>query len=281
MELKDKICMVTGANSGIGKRTAERFADTGAKVVMLCRDKERGEKARNDLVQKTQNENIELLLCDLSSMRSVRRAAKGFKENYSKLHVLVNNAGLISSSKKITEEGNEKTFATNYLGHFLLTYLLIDPMKEASSAEIINVTSAAHKSGELDFDDLQLKRSTYFSGWKAYANSKLAQVMFTYTLSRKLKKTTISVNSYHPGVVNSHFGKKTFLTKIFYKLFFFLMRDPDDSAEDIVRLITDPEFEDSTGKYFSKGKIKKSSKESYDVEARRKLWKESKKLVGI
>ncbi len=280
MELKGKTCMVTGANSGIGNRTAERFADRGAQVVMVCRNDERCEKARKEIVQRTQNGDVQLLLCDLSSMRSVRLAVKTFKEKFSSLHVLVNNAGMISSERKITDEDYEKTFATNYLGHFLLTYLLIPAMKDAK-AEIINVTSAAHKNANLDFNDLQLKEPSNFSSWRAYANSKLAQVMFTYTLSKKLKRYQISVNSFHPGVVNSQFGNGTLLTKIFYTLFFFLMRDPDDSAEDIVNIITDPKFEGVTGKYFSKRKIKEPSKDAHDLKVRRKLWKESKRLVGV
>ncbi|MEF8873463.1 MAG: SDR family oxidoreductase [Candidatus Thermoplasmatota archaeon] len=280
MELKDKTCMVTGANSGIGKLTAERFADRKAKVIMLCRNKGRCEKAKRNIIKTTQNEDVELLLCDLSSMSSVREAVKTFKERYSELPVLMNNAGLISSNREITEEGNEKTFATNYLGHFLLTYLLIPVMKD-SPAEIINVTSGAHKSGNLNFDDLQLKEPSNFSSWRAYSNSKLAQVMFTYTLSRKLKKHPISVNSFHPGVVNSHFGNGTFFTKIFYTLFFFLMRDPEDPAKDIVKIITDPKYQNVTGKYFSKSKMKNSSNDSYDVKAQKKLWRESKRLVGV
>ncbi len=272
--------MVTGANSGIGNRTAERFADRGAQVVMVCRNDERCEKARKEIVQRTQNGDVQLLLCDLSSMRSVRLAVKTFKEKFSSLHVLVNNAGMISSERKITDEDYEKTFATNYLGHFLLTYLLIPAMKDAK-AEIINVTSAAHKNANLDFNDLQLKEPSNFGSWRAYANSKLAQVMFTYTLSKKLKRYQISVNSFHPGVVNSQFGNGTLLTKIFYTLFFFLMRDPDDSAEDIVNIITDPKFEGVTGKYFSKRKIKEPSKDAHDLKVRRKLWKESKRLVGV
>ncbi|MFP4186177.1 MAG: SDR family oxidoreductase [Thermoplasmata archaeon] len=280
MELKDKTCMVTGANSGIGKHTAERFADRGAKVIMLCRNKERCERAREEVMDKTQSEDVELLICDLSLMSSVRQTVKTFKKRYSELDVLVNNAGMISSDREITEEGNEKTFAANYLGHFLLTYLLIPTMKDTPS-EIINVTSGAHKSGDLNFDDLQLKDPSNFGSWRAYSNSKLAQIMFTYTLSKKLKKYPISVNSYHPGVVSSNFGSGNLFVSIFYKLFFFLMRDPNDPAEEIVNMITDPEYQNVTGKYFSKGKKKKSSKESYDIEEQKKLWRESKRLVGL
>jgi len=279
MELEGKTALVTGANSGIGRATAEKLADRGARVVLLCRDEERCETAKEEMIEETRNEEIFSLLCDLSLMRSVRKGVREFKERYEKLDVLVNNAGTISSSREITEEGNEKIFATNYLGHFLLTNLLIDMIKRGPSGKIINVTSGLHKRGSLDFDDLQGKNSSSFSGWRAYNNSKLALVMFTYILAEKLKGTSVSVISYNPGAVGSNFGSGTIIAKLFYSLFSFLMRSPEEAGEEIVGLIG--EHDEETGKYFSKGEEKDSSPESYDVKKQRKLWEESKQLIGL
>jgi len=279
MELEGKTALVTGANSGIGRATAEKLAEKGARVVLLCRDEERCERAKKEIIENAQNEEIFFLLCDLSLMSSVRKAVREFKEEYKKLDVLVNNAGTISSNREITEEGNEKTFATNYLGHFLLTYLLIDMIKKGSSGKIINVTSGLHKRGSLNFDDLQDKNSSYFSGWRAYNNSKLALVMFTYKLAEKLKGNSVSVMSYNPGAVGSNFGSGTIIAKLFYTLFSFLMRSPEEAGEEIVELIT--EYDGETGKYFSKEEEKGSSAESYDVKKQKKLWEESKRLVGL
>jgi len=279
MELEGKTTLVTGANSGIGRATSEKLAERGARIVLLCRNEERCEAAKREIKQDTGNEEVYSLLCDLSLMSSVRKAVGEFKENFDRLDILVNNAGMISSKREITEEGNEKVFATNYLGHFLLTYLLIGKMKESSSGKIVNVSSGVHTRGELDIDDLQGKDSKSFSGWKAYKNSKLAQVMFTYTLSKKLDEDPISVLSYNPGAVGTNFGSETRVTKVFYKLFSPLMRDPDVAGDEIVELIA--EHDGETGKYFSKGEEKDSSPESYDVKKQKELWEKSKRLVGL
>ncbi len=280
MDLKDRTCLVTGANSGIGKRTSKRLAEEGAEVVMMCRNESKGRKARKEIIEASDNENIHLLICDLSLMSSVRKAVEEFEDRFEDLNVLINNAGIISNERDITEEGNEKTFATNYLGHFLLTYLLTKKEKD-SLQKIINVTSGAHKTGSLDFDDLQMKRAKRFSGWKAYSNSKLAQVMFTYQLARKLYSEGITVNSYHPGAVGTKFGKKTFLIRIIYWLFSIFMRGPEKAADDILHILTTSELDDTTGEYFAKKKIKNSSAKSQKREKQRKLWKKSKEIVGL
>lgn len=279
MKLNGKTALVTGANSGIGRATSEKLAERGARVVLLCRNEERCETAKKKIKEDTGNREIYSLLCDLSLMSSVRSAVEEFKDSFDSLDILVNNAGSISSSREITEEGNEKTFATNYLGHFLLTYLLIELMKKGSTGKIINVSSGVHTRGKLDFDDLQGKDSKSFSGWRAYNNSKLAQVMFTYTLAQKLDGDSISVLSYNPGAVASNFGSETTFTKVFYKLFSFMMRGPDEAGDEIVELITNHDGE--TGKYFSKGEEKESSPGSYDVKKQKMLWEESKRLVGL
>ncbi len=197
--MKDKVVMVTGANSGIGKAASLALAKMGATVVMVARSRERGEAARSEIVRKSQNNAVDLLLADLSSLESVRILASEFRKKYSELHVLINNAGLFNQRRSVTIDGYENTFATNYLAPFLLTNLQLDLLKASAPSRIINVSSVGHYNGHINFDDINLEKE--YGGWKAYGQSKLALVLFTHELAKKLQGTGVTVNAVHPGTV--------------------------------------------------------------------------------
>jgi NAD(P)-dependent dehydrogenase (short-subunit alcohol dehydrogenase family) len=184
MDMSGKTCLVTGANAGIGKWTAQGLADLGATVVMLCRDRARGEAALAETRRNSRTESVSLMLCDLASQSSIRAFANEFKSRYPRLDVLVNNAGVYVRRQTLTEDGIEVTFAVNHLAYFLLTDLLLDVLKKSSPSRIINVASGAHAYGSIDFEDLQNLRN--YGGVNAYADSKLANLLFTFELARRL-----------------------------------------------------------------------------------------------
>ena len=194
-----KVCMVTGANSGIGRETAERLAELGATVVMVCRSKERGEKAMADIRRHSHSGSVELLLADFASLGSVRALAEEFLRNHGALHVLVNNAGVVRLRRSVTADGFETTFQVDYLSHFLLTNLLLGILKKSAPSRIINVSSVSHFRGHLDLEDLQMKKG--YGVMRAYSRAKLADVLFTYELSRRLEGTGVTANCLHPGSV--------------------------------------------------------------------------------
>ncbi len=197
--MREKIVMITGANSGIGKAASLALAKMGATVVMVARDKERGEATQSQVIRETQNNSINLILSDLSSLDSVRKLSEDFQTKYSRLHILINNAGLFNQRYHLTADGYENTFATNYLAPFLLTNLQLDLLKTSAPSRIVNVSSVGHYNGHMNFDDLNLEKK--YGGWKAYGQSKLALVLFTRELAKKLEGTGVTVNSVHPGTV--------------------------------------------------------------------------------
>lgn len=276
--MKEKVVMVTGANSGIGKATSLALAKMGATVVMVARNQEKGEAARSEIIQESKNNSVDLLLADLSSLDSVRQLATDFHQKYTKLHVLINNAGLFNQRRNVTTDGFENTFATNYLTPFLLTNLQLDLLKASAPSRIINVSSVGHYNGHMNFDDLNLERD--YGGWKAYGQSKLALVLFTHQLAKKLEGTGVTVNSVHPGTVATNIwsrplGPAGFIMAI-PKLF---MTSPVKGAETIVFLASSSEAGSFNGEYFEKMKVKKSSDESYDEEVAQRLWDVSAKLT--
>lgn len=270
--MSGKTCVVTGANSGIGKETALALALRGARVIMVCRNHAKGEEARRKIIGESGNESIDLLLCDLSSFAEVRRLADEITRKYGKLDVLVNNAGIFSLKKDISLDGFEKTFAVNYFAPFLLTMLLLPLLKKSVSARVVNVSSVAHFGGHLDLSETPWKSS---GGMKAYSNSKLALIMFTYELDRRIKGSNIKVNSLHPGAVATNIWRlPTFITRPF-------MTSAKKGAQTSIYLATSPEVERVSGKYFEKMKAVRSSEESYDETKSRILWETTYRLVGI
>jgi len=280
--MNGRICMITGANSGIGKITALELAKMGANVVMICRNVEKGEVARKEIVKKTGNRSIELLLADFSSQSAVRKLVHDFKLKYSKLHVLINNIGTIMPIKTFTEDGLETTFAVNHLGCFLLTNLLLDIIKKSAPARIINVSSESHKDRVIDFSNLNGERN--YNLYKAYAQSKLANILFTYELARRLGDTKVTINCLHPGMVRTKIWQKSgrsMLMKVFMRIFSLCLKSAQEGAQTSIYLASSPELESITGKYFIDKKMVLSSPVSYDEGLAKQLWEVSEKLVGL
>jgi NAD(P)-dependent dehydrogenase (short-subunit alcohol dehydrogenase family) len=271
--------MVTGANSGIGKETAEKLAELGATVVMVCRNRDRGEKAVAEVRKRSGGRAVELLLADFASLSSVRGLAREFGEKHGSLNVLVNNAGLARLRRSVTVDGFETTFQVDYLSHFLLTNLLLESLKKGAPSRVVNVSSDSHYGGRVNFDDLQMERG--YSVMKAYSQSKLALVLFTYELARRLEGTGVTVNCLHPGAVatgifGNALGPFAFLGKV-SRLF---LISPQEGAETPVYLASSPEVEGVTGRYFERKREKKSSADSYERALAEKLWNVSAALVG-
>jgi len=269
--------MVTGGNSGVGKETAVGLASLGGNVVIVCRNKNKGEAAWAEVKAKSGNENIHLMLADLSSLKSVRDLADAFKSKYDKLNVLVNNAGEILSRRHVTVDGLERTFSSNHLGHFLLTNLLLDVIRDSAPARILNITSEAHRGAKIHFDDLQGEKN--YSAFRAYGQAKLANVLFTYELAKKLEGT-VTANCLHPGVVRTGFGHDDsgLMSLVIWIASPFFM-SAEKAARAVTKLATSHELESLSGKYFSKVKEARSSEESYDEETARHLWRVSEELT--
>ncbi len=278
--MKDRVVMITGANSGIGRATALELAKMGATIVMVVRRKEKGESVMSEIKRQSNNDSVDLLVADLSSLDSVRRLVSQFQSNYSKLHVLINNAGLFNQRRRVTPDGYENTFATNYLAPFLLTNLLLDQLKASAPSRIVNVSSVGHYNGHINFADVNMEKN--YGGWKAYQQSKLALVLFTHELAKKLQRTGVTVNSVHPGTVATNIwsrpmGPMGFLMAL-PKLF---MTSPEKGAETVVYLASSPDVGDLTGEYVEKLKVKKSSDESYNEEVAMRLWNVSTQLTHL
>jgi len=253
MSMEGKTCIITGANSGIGKVTAIELAKMNATLVLLCRDKERGESAQKEIIELTGNNNVELILCDLSSQKEIRDFVTEFKSKYQKLHILINNAGVMLSKK--SEDGFEMNFAVNHLAPFLLTNLLLEILKKSAPSRIINVGSAAHRMGKIDFEDLQSENKKGRL-MRLYGTSKLAMTLVSYELSRKLEGSNVTVNVLHPGLINTNLGRdRSSTSKGFAGKFF---KSPEIGAETSIYLASSPEVEGITGKYFAKKMEKKS-----------------------
>ena len=277
-----KTCMVTGANSGIGKATASGLASMGAKIVMVSRDSAKAEAARGEVVQApgTKKEDVSIMIADLSSLESVRKLAEDFLASGRPLHVLVNNAGLILGSRTVTRDGLEATFEVNYLSHFLLTNLLLGLLKSNAPSRIINVSSSAHTGGHMDFQDLQEEKG--YGSMKSYSQSKLAQILFTRELAEKLGGTGVTVNAVHPGLVATNWGTRSGgMFSFGVRLGHPFMIGPEKGADTVVYLASSPEVANVTGKYFFKRKVTPSSAESMSDADAKTLWDVSMKLTGL
>lgn len=276
--MQGKVCLVTGSSSGIGKVAARELASMGARVVMLCRNRAKGEAVQTEIKEVSGNAQVDLIVADLSELSQVRRAAREFKQRYTQLHILINNAGGMNAERKVTSEGLEATFATNYLAHFLLTHLLLDVLLASAPARIVNVSAVGHKIGKIDFTDLQGEH--HYDALKAYTQSKLAQIYFTYELAERLAGTGVTVNALDPGHMVSHFNDSTkgmvhISAEVIY---FFDGKSAEEGAQTSLYLATSPEVERVSGKYFSNCQPLKSSRRSYDVAVRQRLWNVSTEL---
>jgi len=278
--MEGQIVMVTGANAGIGKQTAAELARLGATVVMVARNRERGEAARAEVAAASGNDQIDLLIGDLSSQASIRTLVETFRARYDRLNVLVNNAGVYLTRREESVDGLEMTFATNHLGYFLPTVLLWDRLVAGAPARVINVASDAHRGRKLDFDDLQSRRR--YSGYGAYGRSKLANVLFTYELDRRRGEADVTVNALHPGFVASNFGQNNRgVVGLFMKRVVPLFaRTVEQGAATPVYLAASPEVAGISGRYFTDCQAVQSSPASYDRAAAERLWAVSEELTG-
>ncbi|MCB9418627.1 MAG: SDR family oxidoreductase [Ardenticatenaceae bacterium] len=280
--MQGKIVMVTGASAGIGKITAQELARRGAHVVMVARSRERGEEALAEIQKATGSHQLDLLLADLSSQESIRQLAAEFRNRYSHLHVLVNNAGAFFMKRQESVDRLEMTFALNHLGYFMLTNLLLDVVKASTPARIVNVSSMAHQQGRLDFTNLQNKKS--YRGFQVYAQSKLANLLFTYELARRSEGSGVTVNALHPGFVTSNFAKNNgAAARLVMNLAGWLRvgRTPEQGAETSIYLASSPEVAGVTGRYFIDKNAVHSSKASYNESDARQLWQISEQLTGL
>ena len=275
-----KICMVTGANSGIGYETAKGLAALGATVIMVCRDANRAKEAFDKIKAAQPDCRLDMLYAELSSQVSIRKLVQDFNSHYDSLHVLVNNAGGVFGKRMQTEERLEWTFAVDYLAPFLLTNLLLPVLKKSAPSHIINLASEAEMMGHIDFDDLLEEKK--YSAQKAYAQAKLADIMFTYELARRLEGTGVTANAVHPGLVRTNFGSDvTGVYKFIINLLKPIMLSPEKGAETPIYLASSPEVAGVTGKYFANRKPIRSITESYDEQLAKKLWDKSAQLTAM
>ncbi|OQY34749.1 MAG: hypothetical protein B6I38_02090 [Anaerolineaceae bacterium 4572_5.1] len=274
-----KICLVTGGTSGIGKVTATALAALGAEVIIAGRNKQKTESTVQEIVSATKNETVQYLLADFSSLQQVRELASSFKAHYSQLNVLVNNAGVFFNTRRKTPYGVEMTFLINHLAPFLLTNLLIETMRNSAPARIVNVSSEAHKHGTMNFDDLGFENS--YVGIKAYARSKLANILFTYELAQRLSGSGVAVNAIHPGHVATNIWKNdfSFLGPALKWVMGLFALTPEEGADNSIYLASSPELEGITGKYFIKREPAPSSPLSCDETIARKLWEISERIT--
>lgn len=275
--LNGKIALVTGANSGMGMATTKVLADMGATVVMLCRNEKRGIEALHILSEKSERK-LDVMFCDLGDFSSVRTFADAFHEKYEKLDILVNNAGFISLDRQTTKDGLERQFGVNHIGHFLLTMKLIDLFED--DGRIVNVASGAHKTGNIHFEDINLTKG--FNVIKAYSQSKLANVLFTRELAKRLKSKNITVNCCHPGAVATNIGisRETGFGKTITGMLKPFFQTPEQGARTAIFLATSEEVKEITGEYFYKCKIAKSSIKSKDMDLAKRLFEFSEQIVG-
>ena len=278
--MQDKICMVTGATAGIGLVTATALARQGAAVIIASRNSQRCAETASHIRQETGNERIDYLAADLSSQAQIRQMVEEFRKRYDHLDVLVNNAGAFYMRRQESVDQIEMTFALNHLNYFLLTNLLLDVIEASAPARIVNVSSDAHRGGQIRFDDLQSQKK--FSGWRAYAQSKLANVLFTYELARRLEGKGITVNALHPGFVATRFAENNgALYKAAMSFVHLFARTPEQGARTSIYLASSPQVEGVSGKYFTDEKPVNSDPASYDLASARRLWQVSAEMTGL
>ncbi|HEX2148998.1 MAG TPA: SDR family oxidoreductase [Actinomycetota bacterium] len=275
-----KAVLVTGATSGIGKATAIGLAQKGAHLAITGRDRERAEAAA-DQIRTAGAGQVDVFVADLSSQAEVRRLATEVLERLPRIDVLVNNVGGYWNNRHVTPDGLEHTFALNHLAPFLLTNLLLERLKQSGPARVVTVSSNAQAMGRIDFDDLQGEQS--YSGSTAYDQSKLANVLFTYELARRLANTAVTANALHPGVVRTSFGGEDpgRAQQLFVPFMKPFMKSPKQGAETSVYVASSSDLDRKTGLFLANSKARKSSKRSYDTAAAARLWQVSTELVGL
>ena len=282
-KLSGRVVIITGSNSGIGFETAVDLAKRNAKVILACRDKIKGQRAAIRIQKMSKNTHVVFKQLDLASLSSVREFCRAILTSESRLDVLINNAGLMACPMERTEDGFEMQFGVNYLGHFLLTNLLVNLLKK-SQGKIINVTSYIYKLGRINFSDLNSLQS--YNPWNAYYQSKLAVVLFTQELSIRLADSKVVANAVHPGMVATNLYRHTIfkLPGLWYLMSpvtWLMWKSAEDAASSIIYLIVSDNVEDMTGEYFSNYKVQQLEPHALDEGVAKKLWDTSVDLVGI
>ncbi|KAK9508680.1 hypothetical protein O3M35_006179 [Rhynocoris fuscipes] len=283
--IDNKTVIITGANTGIGKETARELAKRNGKVIMACRDMNKCEQAREEIVLETKNKYVYCRMCDLSSQDSIRKFVDEFKKEHDKLHILINNAGVMRCPQSKTKEGIEMQLGVNHMGHFLLTNLLLDVLKKSAPSRIINVSSIAHMRGVINTEDLNYDKN--YDGSRAYSQSKLANILFTIELAKRLKGTGVTVNAVHPGLVDTEITRhmsyfSSYLSGFILKpLIWMFIKNPRQGAQTTVYAALDPSLENVTGKYFSNCAESRTSLTAQDEHLARWLWMVSEKWTKI
>lgn len=272
-----KTIIITGSNSGIGKEAALNLAKSGHRILMLCRDSEKSKQVHQDIVAQTGNENVLLIPVDVSDPSSVRAAVDQIKSKYPKIDVLVNNAGVYKVKREETSNGVEMTFAVNFLGTFMISQLLLDNLQASGNARIVNVVSELYKSGSINFDNLMLK--TGYKAGDAYANSKMAAVLYTVELAKRMKAKGITVNALHPGVLATNSFRD--YPKFVVKLLNMFLENPGKGGERIAYLATSDEVTNTTGKYFYKTEEREIDISNQANDTTEKLWQIAQELTGL
>lgn len=271
-----RICVVTGATAGIGKATALGLATMGATVIIVARDAAKSARTVDEIEKAVPGSSVDVVLADFASLDAVRAAAAEIAKRYRAVHVLVNNAGVANKDRLESVDGFELTFAVNHLASFLFTRELMPLLRAGAPSRIVNVASVAEKHGPIDFDDLQSTRG--YRGFRVYGKSKLANILFTYELAARLTGSGVTANCVHPGAVATDMLKK--LPWLLYTMISPFLLTPEQGAATQIYLAGSPQVEGVSGGYFVKGKAARSSKRSYDVAARKRLWEVSEAMVA-
>lgn len=277
--MNGKTVLITGANQGIGKASAIALASMGAKVTIVARSAEKGRAAVDEIRARSGRDDVELLLGDLSVIAETRRVAREFAAKHERLDVLLNNAGVLATSRRVTVDGLEHTFATNHMGYFVLTCELLELLKKSAPARVVSVSSRAHHRGAMHWDDLQLERG--WSSWGAYGQSKLANILFTRELARRLEGTGVTANCLHPGVIASGFGSTDGgFMRLLMKLASPFLSSTEQGAKTQIWLCSSPEVEGVSGKYFAGCEEARTSREAREESGPARLWAVSEEIVA-
>lgn len=284
-KLTNKVVIVTGANTGIGKEVVRDLAKREAKVIMACRDMEKCESTRLDIVMESRNKYVYCRPCDLASQKSIKDFVEQFKKEHKNLHILINNAGVMRCPKSYTQEGIEMQFGVNHIGHFLLTNLLLDVLKVSIPSRIVNISSSAHKRGKIKLDDLNSDKN--YEPGEAYAQSKLANILFTKELANKLKGTGVTVNAVHPGIVRTEIMRHMEIYQrrlgkwLVDSLTWIFIKTPRKGAQPVLFVALDPSLDNVTGEYFVNNKIAEVSNEAKNDKIAKWLWAVSEKWAHL
>ncbi|NDJ53468.1 MAG: SDR family oxidoreductase [Chloroflexi bacterium] len=278
-DLSGKTILITGANSGIGEATARGLAAMGAHILMVARNREKGEAARAGIIERSGNKRVDLLLADLGKLDDIRALAEQVMAKDIGLDVLINNAAIVPLTRELTKDGLERQFAVNHLAYLRLTLLLLNLLKASAPSRIINLSSILHTSGNLDFDNLQSEKSYGPAGLQTYNNTKLYNVLFTYELARRIAGSGVTVNAVHPGFLGTNLSRT--MPKPLHAVYKAILAGPDRGAKPVIYLASSPEVEEVSGTYFDRLEAKPSSAITYDEALARRLWEVSMARSGL